>query len=151
MTNLPLIEFFKTHEDAVLPKRNNEGHQPGTGDTGYDVFSIEDLTLENNNAIVVPVGLKVAYVSPGYWFRVEARSGLGFKHGIFPHFGIIDNPYRGDMGIKLYNITDKDYHIKKGDRIAQLVVYQLIEPEIRWAETISETARGESGFGASGR
>jgi dUTP pyrophosphatase len=96
--------------------------------------------------------LKFAYIPKLYWIKVEGRSGLGFKHGILPHPGIIDNGYRGDAGIKLYNLTDKDYQVKKGDRIAQFVLYHLISAnKVKFAEQTAESDRGENGFGSSGK
>lgn len=111
----------------------------------------KELTISDRKSpwAVVPVGLKLAYITPGYWFRVEGRSGMGFKKHVFPHFGIIDNPYRGDMGIKLYNFSDVDVVIKKGDKIAQLIVYPLIQANVDWALDVTETKRGEKGFGSS--
>jgi len=142
------INFVKTHPDAVLPKYNH--HDPYTGDSGLDVTAVEDVIIPAKGWITVPVGLKLAYVTPGYWFRVEGRSGMGFKKHVFPHFGIIDNPYRGDMGIKLYNFSNIDVEIKKGDKIAQLIIYPLIQANVGWAESVVESTRGEKGFGSSG-
>ena len=105
------LKFEKTHVDAVLPVKNHDS------DTGMDVTCIEDFTIPAHGSAVVGVGLKFAYIEPGYWVKVEGRSGL------MPHPGIIDQGYRGDAGIKLYNLTDKDYEGKAGDRIAQFVVY----------------------------
>ena len=88
---------------------------------------------------------------PGWWFRIEPRSGLGFKHNLQPHLGVIDNGYRGDLGVKLYNLGNKDYEVKPGDRIAQFVVYPLIQPVCSWADEVENTNRGDSGFGSSGK
>lgn len=142
------IQFVKTHENAVLPKYNHTN--PYQGDSGLDVTAVEDVIIPYGCSAVVPVGLKLAYVTPGYWFRVEGRSGLGFKHSIAPHFGIIDNSYRGDMGIKLYNFGKANYTVKAGDKIAQLIVYPLIQANIEWTQSAVETERGEKGFGSSG-
>jgi len=79
------IQFVKTHDKAVLPKYNHS--DPYIGDSGLDVTAVEDAIIPYGGSAVVPVGLKLAYVTPGYWFRVEGRSGLGFKHSIAPHFG----------------------------------------------------------------
>jgi len=143
------IKFKKTHPDAVLPSVNHD--ELGTGDTGYDISSVEDVLIPAKGYAVVPVGLQVAYIVPGFWFRIEARSGLGFKHHIFPHFGIIDNGYRGDCGIKLYNFGDKDYQVKRGDKIAQLVIYALAQTKMGWADEVEETKRGANGFGSTGK
>lgn len=142
------INFVKTHPDAVLPKYNHS--DPYTGDSGLDVTAVEDVVIPAKGWVTVPVGLKLGYVTPGFWFRVEGRSGMGFKKHVFPHFGIIDNPYRGDMGVKLYNFSNVDVEIKKGDKVAQLIVYPLIQANVGWTDSVVETARGEKGFGSSG-
>lgn len=142
------IKFKKTHADAVLPAANNI--DPGTGDTGYDLVAVEDVLVPHCGSDVVPVGLTLADISPGYWLRIEPRSGLGFKHSIQPHLGVIDNGYRGDLGVKLYNFSHKyDYQVNKGDKIAQLAVYELIQPVCEWANDVTDTKRGDKGFGSS--
>lgn len=143
------VKFLKTHPDAVLPVRKHD--DMFTGDSGYDVTAVEDKIIPARGAAIVEVGLKLAFVPPGLWIRVESRSGLQFKHGIAAFNGIIDNPYRGDCGIRLLNFSDTDYQVKKGDRIAQFVIYPLVAPQTGWAEEIQQTERGESGFGSSGR
>ena len=141
---LPVLKFEKTHDLAKLPTKNHES------DTGYDVYSIEDKIIPTKGSAVVAVGLKFAYIPEGYWVKVESRSGLGFKHGILAHPGIIDCGYRGDAGVKLYNLTDKDYEVKTGDRIAQFVVYLNFSMPVEWGK-VEETERGEKGFGSSGK
>ena len=142
------VKFKKTHDDSVLPMANN--NETATGDSGYDLVSVEDVWISRNSSAVVPVGLTVADITPGYWFRIEPRSGLGFKHNIQPHLGVIDNGYRGDLSVKLYNFSsDNDYHVKKGDKIAQIVVYPMIQPEMSFVDEVTETSRGANGFGSS--
>jgi dUTP pyrophosphatase len=187
LKDLPVeVLFVKTHQDAVLPKRNH-GNRPiteeemaalveerkqiaemraslgepykeipisvkdwmGTCDSGYDVFACEDAIIPHEGNAIVPVGIKVGYITPGYWVKVESRSGLSFKSGILAHPGIIDNQYRGDMGVCLYNHSGKAYCVKKGDKIAQLVVYQLWDFNVGWVEEAEKTERGEKGFGSS--
>ena len=141
------IKFVKKHEEAILPKRNNTC--PLTGDVGYDLFSVADIIIPPGEFKVVPVGLLLGDITPGYWFRIEARSGLGFKHNLQPHFGIIDNPYRGDLGIKIYNLGPIAKRIKKGQACAQFVVYEMINANCGWIDSPTETTRGENGFGSS--
>ena len=141
------VKLLKTHNDAVLPQANNKEAQ--TGDSGFDLVSVSNINIPAKSSDVVPVGLTLADITPGYWIRIEPRSGLGFKHNIQPHLGVIDNGYRGDLGVKLYNFGDSDYDVKKGDKIAQLVVYHLIQPEFEFAEQVTESARGKNGFGSS--
>jgi len=144
LTYMPILLFEKTHPNAKLPSKNHDS------DTGYDVYSIEDKTVPARGSAVVDVGLKFADIPEGYWVKVESRSGLGFKYGITAHPGIIDNGYRGDAGIKLYNLTDTPYDIKAGDRIAQFVVYMNMHMQVDWG-TVQASARGEKGFGSSGK
>lgn len=141
---MPTLKFEKTHDLAKLPSKNHES------DTGYDVYSVEDAVVPARGSKVVSVGLKFAYIPEGYWVKVESRSGLGFKHGISAHPGIIDSGYRGDAGIKLYNHTDTDYEVKAGDRIAQFVIYFNIHMPVEWGK-VEESDRGEKGFGSSGK
>ena len=141
---LPTLKFEQTHNDAKLPTKNHES------DTGYDVYSVEDKVIPARGSAVVSVGLKFAYIPDGYWVKVESRSGLGFKHGISAHPGIIDSGYRGDAGIKLYNNTDTDYTVKAGDRVAQFVIYFNIHMPVEWGKA-EESVRGEKGFGSSGK
>ena len=138
------LKFEKTHVDAILPVKNHDN------DTGMDVTSIEDITVPSRGSAVVGVGLKFAYIEPGFWVKVEGRSGLGFKHGIMPHSGIIDEGYRGDAGIKLYNLTDVDYNVKAGERIAQFVIYANYPVEVSEGDVV-DSDRGEKGFGSSGK
>ena len=139
-----LLKFKRTRESAVLPGKNHKD------DTGLDVTSIEDKVIPARGSAVVDVGLEFAYINPGFWIKVEGRSGLGFKHGILPHPGIIDSGYRGDAGVKLYNLTDRDYEVKAGDRIAQFVVYTNHVVTVLEGD-IEDTERGAKGFGSSGK
>jgi len=138
------LKFEKTHVNAILPVKNHDD------DTGMDVTSIEDATIPARGSVVVGVGLKFAYIEPGFWVKVEGRSGLGFKHGIMPHSGIIDEGYRGDAGIKLYNLTDVDYNVEAGERIAQFVIYANYPVEVSEGSVV-DSDRGEKGFGSSGK
>ena len=134
-------------------KKNEAGEDVvvGTGDTGFDVYCVEGLTIPAKGSAIVNTGLELSYISPGYWFMISARSGLGFKSGIQPHPGIVDNGYRGGLGVKLYNLSDTDYTVNAGDRIAQLVFYPVIEPTMGWAEAIQTSPRNDKGFGSSGK
>lgn len=156
------VKFLKTHDNAKLPTRNHgniildEGTRmqreiPGTCDSGYDIYCCVDEIIPARSAKEIETGITVASITPGYWFRIEARSGLGFKHKLFPHFGIIDNPYRGRTSILIYNNSDVDYKVTKGDRIAQMVLYPVIDFTVDWADEIEATHRGSKNLGSSGK
>ena len=138
------VMFIKTHPDAKIPTKNH------ITDTGFDIYSVEYKIVPARGSSVIDTGLIFADITPGYWIKIEGRSGLGFKHGITPHFGIIDNEYRGTAGCKLYNLTDNDYEIQIGDRIAQFVIYKNYN--VSMEEGVSSiTSRGDKGFGSSGK
>ena len=143
-----IIKFKKTHELAVIPSANIATN--GTGDSGSDLVAVDSVHIPARESRVVPVGLTLAFLTPGFWLRIEPRSGLGFKHSIQPHLGVIDNGYRGDLGVKLYNFSNHDdYRVKSGDKIAQLVVYKLYQPVCGESDVVTETDRGDKGFGSS--
>jgi dUTP pyrophosphatase len=141
------IEFVKVHEDAQLPKKNFD--DPLTGDTGFDIFSIEEVIIPAGESAIVGVGLEIGYITPGYWFKIEGRSGLAFKKEVDPHFGIIDNSYRGEFDIKLFNSSREDVKLPKGYAVAQMIVFRLIDCQVGWAETHQPGQRGKEGFGSS--
>ena len=101
---------------------------------------------------MIPTGWRIA-LPPGHEAQVRARSGLALRHGILiPNApGTIDADYRGEIQVILMNAGDEGFEIKRGDRIAQLVVAPVTRPE--WVEVVSldETERGEGGFGHTGR
>jgi len=138
------IHFIKTHPDAILPSKKN------VNDTGYDLSSVDEVVVPAKGSAVVPTGLQVAKTEKGLWYLILPRSGMGFKHSIQPHLGVIDNEYRGDLGVKLYNFSDVDYKVSKGDRVAQIAYFPLLCIEPTWATETDETTRGSNGFGSSG-
>lgn len=142
-----LVEFVRTRPDAILPSKNHP--DPKTGDAGFDLFAVETTTIPARGSAVVPVGLTLGFITPGYWFRIESRSGNAFKKELVAYGGIIDNPYRGDLGVKLFNFSDQDQVIEKGKGAAQFVVYQMLHVGTAWREEVQETERGEKGFGSS--
>tara|TARA_B100001094_G_C18029351_1_gene719276 strand:+ start:361 stop:867 length:507 start_codon:yes stop_codon:yes gene_type:complete len=137
------MKFVKTHEDAKLPERAHDS------DSGYDLYSVSEVIVPGRGSVVVPVGLTLGYLTPGWWFRVEPRSGLGFKHNLQPHLGIIDNGYRGDLGVKLYNFSDVNITLNKGTKIAQLVLYPHVIAKVGFVDEVVEADRGDAGFGST--
>lgn len=140
-----VIKFVKTHPQAVLPSKNHEE------DNCFDLYCVEDTFIPPRGSGVVPVGLTVGFITPGYGFVIRPRSGLGFKAGLQPHLGEIDNGYRGDIGVKMYNFTDNGYHFTAGDRIAQIKIEKVYPTVVEWSTEISSSTRGDKGFGSSGK
>lgn len=117
--------------------------------SGMDLRSAVDCLLKKGEIRVIPCGIRIA-IPPGYEGQVRARSGLAMKGIIVPNApGTIDADYRGEVKVILANIGEEDFPIKRGDRIAQLVIAPVVEAE--WEEgSLDETERGEGGFGHSG-
>jgi len=138
------ISFKSLNTDAKLPTKAH------SNDTGWDVYCIDNVDIKPGESKIVPVGLQLAYITPGYWIQVACRSGLGFKHNLAVHPGVIDEGYRGSLDILFRNFDlSKTHSFKKGDKVAQLIVYKNIETLVEWTDQVSETTRGEKGFGSS--
>lgn len=101
---------------------------------------------------LVPTGLKIA-LEPGFEAQVRPRSGLALKHGVtcLNAPGTIDSDYRGEVGVILINHGDEPFVIRRGERIAQMVIAQHEQARMFEVETLDETARGAGGFGSTGR
>ena len=121
------------------------------GAAGMDVVSAEDLTLAAGARHAVATGLSVA-IPPGYEIQVRPRSGLALRHGIsVPNSpGTIDSDYRGELKVILINHGSEAFEIRRGDRIAQLVLAPVTQASWLEVEELDETARGEGGFGSTG-
>jgi len=136
------------HPDAVLP------HYAHDGDAGCDLVAIESCVLRaGGGRAMVATGLAVA-IPEGHGGFVLPRSGLASKHGVTcanaP--GLIDPGYRGEVKVALVNLDPElDYHVEKGDRIAQLVVLPVAAANFQVVDELPPAARGAGGFGSSGR
>ncbi|GAX14363.1 dUTP pyrophosphatase [Fistulifera solaris] len=139
----PQLLVKKLSEHAQLPQ------QGSAVAAGFDLFSAEDKMLPAGQRGLVKTDLSIA-CPEGTYGRIAPRSGLALKHGIDVGAGVIDADYRGPVGILLFNLSDKDFEIKRGDRIAQLILEQIVIPEIQEVEDLSETTRGAGGFGSTG-
>jgi dUTP pyrophosphatase len=136
------------HPDAVLPKYANEG------DAGCDLVAIEDAVLKAGGGRAM-VGTGVAIAIPqGHGGFVLPRSGLASKHGVTCSNapGLVDSGYRGELKVAMVNLDPtNDYEVKKGDRIAQLVILAVPSVSFSLVNELPEATRGEGGFGSTGR
>ena len=139
------LRFRKVHPDAVLPSYAHPS------DAGMDVRSVEDLTIAPGKRALVHTGL-VMLLPPMYEAQVRPRSGLALKSGVtvLNTPGTIDSGYRGEVGVILANFGDADFHVRKGDKIAQIVIAPVTQPEIVETTEVDETDRGSGGFGSTG-
>jgi dUTP pyrophosphatase len=120
---------------------------------GVDLYAAVDgsLTIEAGRWKLVPTGIAVA-IPEGYEGQVRPRSGLALKHGIgmLNAPGTIDADYRGEIGVILFNFSDASFRIRRGDRIAQLVLAKVEKAQFVKVDVLSGTGRGAGGFGHTG-
>lgn len=140
------LGFKRIHPDAVLPAYAHPS------DAGMDVRSVEELVIPAGKRALVHTGL-VVLLPPLYEAQVRPRSGLALKFGVtvLNTPGTIDSGYRGEIGVILANFGDADFIVKKGDKIAQLIIAPVTQPEVCEVSEIDETDRGAGGFGSTGR
>lgn len=131
-----------TH-DAILPTRGSNAS------VGYDLYSTDQVIIPPTHRALV--GTSVAILMPnGVYGRVAPRSGLAVKHGIQVGAGVIDPDYTGEVKVVLFNHGDKVFEVKKGERIAQLILEKCETPRVEEIGVIEETNRGAGGFGSTG-
>jgi dUTP pyrophosphatase len=139
-----IVSVKKLTETAQLPTKAHED------DAGFDLYSDTDVVIYPETRRLISTGIAVA-IPRGYYGRIAPRSGLAFKNGIDVLAGVVDAGYRNEVGVILINFDDKPFEIKKGDRIAQLII-EKVDPfkieEVK--EFFTNTHRGMGGFGSSG-
>ncbi len=141
------IKVKKLSELAVLPQYGSDFA------AGADLYAAEkeELTLLPGETKLVHTGLAME-IPEGYGGFIYARSGLASKRGLAPanKVGVIDADYRGEIMVALYNQSGRPQRIERGERIAQLVIAPFLKANFSFAEELSETVRGEGGFGSTG-
>lgn len=138
-----MLKFKLLSEYATLPTRAT------TGSAGLDLYASEETSISSGSRRVVKTDLSLA-VPMGTYARIAPRSGLAFKHGIDVCAGVVDSDYRGPLGVVLSNLSDKTFEIKKGDRIAQLIIEQIAILDPVAVDSLNSTTRGSGGFGSTG-
>jgi dUTP pyrophosphatase len=129
--------------DAVMPVAASNGA------AGFDLFAAEDTTINCFQFKPVSTGVSIE-IPAGHYGRVAPRSGLSVKHGVMVGAGVIDSDYRGEVKVALATLNGV-YDIKKGDRIAQLIIERIATPELVQVDSLDSTDRGEGGFGSTGK
>lgn len=137
------INILRLSPDAVLPTRAHPD------DAGLDLYNLEDVMLEPRQGKAIRTGIALA-LPAGHVGMVADRSSLA-KKGLKTAGGIIDAGYRGEIQIVVWNISGEAIAVKRGERIAQLMIIPIATPAPVEVTTLDETARGAKGFGSSGR
>lgn len=140
----------------LQPEKDGDLELPGyeTADSaGMDIrLAIEsECVLEPGRILLLPTGFAVAIPS-GYEIQVRPRSGLAVKHGItiVNSPGTIDADYRGEVKVGLINLSNTPYTLKRGDRVAQMILAPVVQMELKVVDTLDDTKRGAGGFGHTG-
>lgn len=122
------------------------------GDVGFDLYTKEDTIIpcSTQKPVDVPTGIKVK-LPEGYWALIINRSSTARKLGLDVVNGVIDTGYTGELYACVWNRTGEDKIIKKGDRLAQFIIFKSYTPDIVEVDKLPQTERGETGFGSSGR
>ena len=136
------LKVKRIHPDAKLPVY---GHP---GDAGLDLFSVADRELAPGEVFAVPTGVQIA-VPPGHVGLVWDKSGISLK-GVHRLAGVIDAGYRGEIQVVMINLGGTPFAIRKGMKIAQMLVQPVTSVTVIESDALDDTSRGEGGFGSTG-
>src|SRR5437588_4347061 len=142
VTHGQAIRVQKLKQDAKLPSRGS------TKAAGHDLFAHEDVQIPANGQKTIGTGIAIG-LPDGTYGRIAPRSGLAVKHRLHVMAGVIDADYTGEVRVVLANQGDQGYDIRKGDKIAQLIIERIIEDEYQEVEELDSTTRGDQGFGST--
>lgn len=141
------IQRLAGNDDIPLPKYMT------SGSSGMDLFAAVDkpVTIQPKDFSIIPLGIKIA-LPEGFEAQIRPRSGLAAKHGIglLNSPGTIDSDYRGEIKVILFNFSNEPYVINRGDRIAQMVISQVVKAVLLENDKLEDTERGGRGFGHTG-
>jgi dUTP pyrophosphatase len=137
------LKIKKLHPDAIRPKRESSMA------AGYDLRSVSKFIVPAKGKEIIKTGLAIELPSGGYYGRIAPRSGLAVKNFIDVGAGVIDQDYRDELGVVLFNFSETDFAVNPGDRIAQLIIEKNYTPDVIETDKLSSTAR-KGGFGSTG-
>ena len=139
-----ILYIKKLHPDAITPTKGTPVA------AGYDLYCIEDFEIPARERAMISTGIAV-HIPHGCYGRVAPRSSLALKFGIDVGAGVIDEDYRGELKVILFNHSNNNFVGKKGERIAQLIIEQICHCPITVVDDLNQTERGEGGFGSTGK
>ena len=138
-----VMQVKKLSEFAVIPKRGSEFA------AGFDLSSAYDCVVPARGKALVKTDLAIA-IPENTYARIAPRSGLAWKNFIDTGAGVVDYDYRGNVGVILFNHGDVDFEVKRGDRVAQLILERISMAGVQEVDELFETKRGAGGFGSTG-
>lgn len=138
-----ILRFAKLSEHAFAPVKGSAKA------AGFDLKSAYEIIVPARGKAIVKTDIQIE-LPEGCYGRIAPRSGLAAKNHIDIGAGVVDEDYRGNLGVVMFNHADVDFQVAKGDRIAQLICERIFYPELVEAETLTDTERGSGGFGSTG-
>lgn len=143
MENENLVFQVRLDENAYMPQKAYKT------DAGYDLKSPYNVCVYAKGSATIDTGVHIL-ICGGYSGLICPKSGLNVSNGIISH-GLIDAGYTGSICVKLYNLSDKDYHVLKGDKISQIMFLPIASPKLMERSFAAETERCDNGFGSTGK
>lgn len=138
------LKIKKLVKDAKIPKYSHEG------DAAFDLYTCKETILPPMQRVLVSTGISMA-IPTGHVGLIWDRSGHAAKAGLTTMGGVIDSNYRGEVKVIIFNTTNESYKIKKGERIAQMIIQKFHPKKIIEVKELDNTTRGIDGFGSSGK
>ncbi|CEP60598.1 bifunctional dITP/dUTP diphosphatase LALA0_S01e14642g [Lachancea lanzarotensis] len=149
----PSTKQQKLNTSLRVQLRSKDATAPTKGSifaAGYDIYASKETTIPSRGQGMVSTDVSFT-VPVGTYGRIAPRSGLAVKNGINTGAGVVDRDYTGEVKIVLFNHSDKDFSVQKGDRVAQLILERIVDDaEVVVVESLEESTRGAGGFGSTG-
>ncbi|MBI2662161.1 dUTP diphosphatase [Candidatus Woesearchaeota archaeon] len=138
-----VIEIKKLTATAIIPKYVH------ANDAGMDFYADEDCLIKIGERKLISTGIAMAIPS-GYAGLIWDKSGIASKFGLKTMAGVIDASYRGEIKIVVHNLSNQDYQVEKGTKIAQMLIQKVVQKELVEVAQLDSTSRGQDGFGSTG-
>ena len=140
-----IVKIKKLSPNAIIPTKAD------CGAAGFDLYATQDYAfpLLPGERRMFPTDIAIE-IPPGYYGQIAPRSGIALKSGIMTMAGILDETFRGNINVILYNSSNEPFEVKKGQRIAQLIFHKYENAVFREVEQLSDSSRNTGGFGSSG-
>ena len=138
------LKIKKLDNEAIVPQYAHPD------DAGFDLFSLNDIEIPPRSRAQVSTGIAME-IPTGFVGLIWDKSGLSHKHGLKTLGGVIDSGYRGEVKVGLINLSAETYILEKGHKVAQMIIQKKETCEIVEVDELSNTSRGEGGFGSTGK
>jgi dUTP pyrophosphatase len=138
------LKIKKLHPDAKIPSYAHPG------DAGMDLYALERMEIAPGQRVQIRTGIATEFPT-GYVGLFWDKSGLSHKHGLKTLGGVLDAGYRGELMVGMVNLSSETYILEKHHKVCQMLLQPVIFPEVIEADELSDSARGQGGFGSSGK